>query len=78
MLNSVKENSSNVLCKFCLPVDFKRKSKGSEKVSVEDYTGKNYLKVQAILEVKGITVLIDYKAVDDKSKYKGKFFTRLK
>ena len=48
------------------------KSKGSEKVSVEDYTGKNYLKVQATLEVKGITVLIDYKAVDDKSKYKGK------
>ncbi len=48
------------------------KSKGSEKVIVEDYTGKNYLKIQATLEVKGISVIIDYKSVDDKSKYKGK------
>ena len=48
------------------------KSKGSEKVTVEDYIGKNYLKVQATLEAKGISVLIEYREVDDKSKYKGK------
>lgn len=48
------------------------KSKGSEKVEVENYVGKNYVKVQAELEVKGISVIIDYKSVDDKTKYKGK------
>lgn len=48
------------------------KSLGSEKVELENYVGKNYIKVQAGLEVKGITVIIDYKNVDDKSKYKGK------
>lgn len=48
------------------------KSLGSEKVELENYVGKNYIKVQAELEVKGITVIIDYKNVDDKSKYKGK------
>ena len=48
------------------------KSLGSEKVTVEDYTGKNYLKVQASLEVKGITVSVEYKAVNDKAQYKGK------
>lgn len=48
------------------------KSLGSEKVEVENYTGKNYIKVQAELEVKGISVIVDYKNVDDKSKYKGK------
>ncbi len=48
------------------------KSLGSEKIKIEDYTGKDYNKVQASLEVKGITVSIEKKAVDDKSKYKGK------
>ncbi len=48
------------------------KSKGSEKVTIEDYVGKNYLKVQATLEARGISVLIEYREVDDKSKYKGK------
>ncbi len=48
------------------------KSLGSNKIIVEDYTGKDYNKVQAELEVKGLSVTIDYKIVDDKSKYKGK------
>ena len=48
------------------------KSLGSEKVVVEDYTNKDYNKIQAELEVKGIQVSIDYKVVDDKAKYKGK------
>ena len=48
------------------------KSLGSEKIKIEVYTGKNYNKVQAELEVKGLQVSIDYKVVDDKSKYKGK------
>ena len=48
------------------------KSIGSEKITIEDYTGKNYNKVQAELEVKGLQVTIDYKVVDDKAKYKGK------
>ena len=48
------------------------KSLGSNKIVIEDYTGKDYNKVQANLEVKGISVIIEYKIVDDKSKYKGK------
>ena len=48
------------------------KSKGSSKIKIDDYTGENYIKTQATLEVKGIEVSIDYKSVDDKSKYKGK------
>lgn len=48
------------------------KSLGSDKITIEDYTGKDYNKVQAELEVKGLTVSVEYKAVDDKSKYKGK------
>lgn len=48
------------------------KSLGSEKVVVEDYTNKDYNKIQAELEIKGIQVSIDYKVVDDKAKYKGK------
>ena len=48
------------------------KSKGSSKIKIDDYTDQNYLKVQATLEVKGIEVQVDYKSVDDKSKYKGK------
>ena len=48
------------------------KSLGSNKVKVEDYTNQDYNKVQANLEVRGIQVVIDYKVVDDKAKYKGK------
>ena len=48
------------------------KSLGSNKITIEDYTGKDYNKIQAELEVKGIQVSIEYKVVEDKSKYKGK------
>lgn len=48
------------------------KSLGSEKVELDNYVGKNYIKVQAELEVKGVTVIVDYKTIEDKSKYKGK------
>ena len=48
------------------------KSLGSEKIKIEDYTNKDYNKVEASLEVKGLVVNIEYKAVDDKAKYKGK------
>ena len=48
------------------------KSLGSDKIIIEDYTGQDYNKVQANLEVKGLAVIIDYQIVDDKSKYKGK------
>ena len=48
------------------------KSLGSEKIKIEDYTNKDYNKVQAELEVKGLQVSIDYKVVEDKAKYKGK------
>ncbi len=48
------------------------KSLGSNKIEIEDYTNQDYNKVQAKLEVKGIAVIIEYKVVDDKEKYKGK------
>ena len=48
------------------------KSLGSDKITIEDYTDMDYNKIQAELEVKGLQVSIDYKVVDDKSKYKGK------
>ncbi len=48
------------------------KSLGSDKITIEDYTGKDYNKIQASLEVKGLVVIIEYKVVDDKAKYKGK------
>ena len=48
------------------------KSLGSEKITIEDYTGKDANKVQAELEVKGLDVLVDKKDVSDKSKYIGK------
>ena len=41
------------------------KSLGSEKIKIEDYTGRDYNKVQASLEVKGITVSIEYKGKED-------------
>ncbi len=48
------------------------KSLGSDKITIEDYTNKNYLKVQASLEVSGILVTIEEQDVSDKAKYKGK------
>ena len=48
------------------------KSLGSNKIKIEDYTNQDYNKVKAELEVKGLQVTIDYKVVEDKSKYKGK------
>lgn len=48
------------------------KSLGSNKITIEDYTNQDYNKIKAELEVKGLEVIIDYKVVDDKSKYKGK------
>lgn len=48
------------------------KSLGSNKITIEDYTNQDYNKIKAELEVKGLEVMIDYKVVDDKSKYKGK------
>ena len=48
------------------------KSIGSNKITIEDYTDKDFNKIKAELEVKGLQVTIDYKVVDDKSKYKGK------
>lgn len=48
------------------------KSMGSGKIKLEDYTGKDYNKIQASLEVLGLTVIIDYKTVDNKADYKGK------
>ena len=48
------------------------KSLGSNKITIEDYTDKDYNKIKAELEVKGLQVTIDYQVVEDKSKYKGK------
>ena len=48
------------------------RSLGSERITVENYVGKDYNKIKAELEVKGLNVLIENKDVDDKSKYIGK------
>lgn len=48
------------------------KSLGSEKIKINDYTGQDYNKIKAELEVKGLDVSVDKKDVDDKSKYIGK------
>ena len=48
------------------------KSLGSEKIKIKDYTGQDYNKIKAELEVKGLDVTVDKKDVDDKSKYIGK------
>ena len=48
------------------------KSLGSEKIKINDYTGQDYNKIKAELEVKGLDVTVDKKDVDDKSKYIGK------
>ena len=48
------------------------KSLGSDKIVIEDYTGKDANKIQAELEVKGLDVLVDKKDVDNKGDYLGK------
>ena len=48
------------------------KSAGNNKVKIEDYTGKDYVKVQAKLELAGLNVLIETKPVENKKDYEGK------
>ena len=48
------------------------KSKGSEKVKIEDYKGQDVNKVQAKLELGGLNVLVEKKSVEDKKAYAGK------
>lgn len=45
---------------------------GSESIELEDYTGKNYQEVKAKLELLGINVLIEKKAVENVEEYEGK------
>ncbi len=44
-------------------------STGDSKVTVEDYTGRNYLEVKGALESQGITVYITFEEVDDPDDY---------
>ena len=48
------------------------KSVGGEKVKIEDYTGQDYNKVQAKLEVEGLNVLVENKDVENRKDYEGK------
>ena len=45
---------------------------GSKAIELEDYTGKNYQEVKAKLELLGINVLIEKKAVENIEEYEGK------
>ena len=45
---------------------------GSESIELENYIGKNYQEVKAKLELLGINVLIEKKAVDNVEEYEGK------
>ena len=45
-------------------------SLGSKQVEIENYVGKNYLQVKAVLEEKGLNVNIEKEEIDDKNKYK--------
>ena len=47
-------------------------SLGTEKIKVEDYTGKNVYEIKGKLELLGLNVLIESKNVDDVSEYKDK------
>ncbi len=47
-------------------------STGKEFIVLEDYTGKNYYEIKAKLELKGITVEMKTKSVDNASEYKDK------
>ncbi len=44
------------------------KSSGEETFKIDDYTGQNYIKVQTLLEEKGLTVNIEKKDVEKKDK----------
>ncbi|MBR2712877.1 MAG: Stk1 family PASTA domain-containing Ser/Thr kinase [Bacilli bacterium] len=48
------------------------KCAGGSKVKVEDYTGQDYNKVQAKLELAGLNVLVEKRSVEDKKAYEGK------
>ena len=48
------------------------KSMGSQQIKIEDYTGKDYNKIQAKLELIGVNVLIEKKSVENKESYSGK------
>ena len=48
------------------------KSVGGEKVTIEEYVGQDYNKVQAKLEVAGLNVLIENKDVENRKDYEGK------
>lgn len=48
------------------------KSAGNNKVKIEDYTGKDYVKIQAKLELEGLNVLVETKPVENKKDYEGK------
>ena len=47
-------------------------SSGSEAIILEDYVGQNYYEVKAKLELLGINVLIEKKAIENKEDYEGK------
>lgn len=47
-------------------------SKGTEKIKIEDYTGKNIYEIKAKLELLGLKVTIESKDVDDVEEYKDK------
>lgn len=44
-------------------------SSGTSKVTVEDYTGKNYIEIKTKLEMYGITVIVEEKEVSDDKDY---------
>lgn len=44
-------------------------SKGSKGIEIEDYTGKNYFEIRALLELQNINVLVDKKSVENKEEY---------
>ena len=47
-------------------------SKGTEKIKIEDYTGKNIYEIKAKLELLGLKVSVESKDVDDVEEYKDK------
>ena len=48
------------------------KCAGGSKVKIEDYTGQDYNKVQAKLELAGLNVIVEKRSVEDKKAYDGK------
>ena len=47
-------------------------SKGTEKIKIEDYTGKNVYEIKGKLELLGLSVLVESQNVDDVTEYKDK------